>query len=363
MTNYLLFLTMPLIVWVLIVLITKRPVHSSDKMRRNYLFVAGFCLFLMVALRHYSVGSGDGGWYYNNWNYMASGVSLNELGNILAYYDVESGYLFCTWLLAQVFKAPQYVFVFYGLLMSIAVCRFLYKYCSDVVMGLVMFSCLGLWGFMMQGLRQGIAMCICLFAVDYCLQRKFIPFLLVVLLAMLFHASSIVFIVVYFFPLFKMNMKSYVIVSISAIMAVVLADRIFSVVNYIMNDTYEVGSVEDTGGGIVTVLIYLLILICSVFVFKENKIQDNKWIVFFFYMTLCGCVTFCMRYTTNTIVQRVALYFSFGQLTLLPMVVQRMFTKRSQFLAHIIVICLCLGIAIYKSSYTTLVPYLFFWQS
>ena len=128
MTNYLLFLIMPLIVWVLVVLITKQPVNSSDKMKRNYLFVAGFCLLLMVALRHYNVGSGDAEWYYNNWRYMASGVSLSELGNILAYYDMEKGYLVCTWLLAQVFKAPQHIFVFYGLLLSIAVCRFLYKY-------------------------------------------------------------------------------------------------------------------------------------------------------------------------------------------------------------------------------------------
>lgn len=360
MAVYFLFMAMPLIVWLIVSLFYNESVNRSDSVKRKYIYICGALIFLMMALRHYSVGSGDGGWYYRSWSIMSE-LPYSSMRILLSNFDMESGYLFCSWLLAQVFKDPQYIFVFYGLLVAIAVSRFIYLNCEDVVVGMVMFTSLGLWGFMVQGIRQGIAMCICLFAIECCKKRRLVKFLILVSIACLFHASAVVFGVVYCFVFFKMNIKSYALVAVGAVTAMLIIDRLFAIINTIINDAYEVGTIDDTSGGYVTAIIYLLIILLAIIFLKEENL-DSPHIAFFFYMTLCGFITFAMRFSINTIVQRVSYYFMFGQIIMLPAVIKRVFVGNGRVLVTMASVLLCLGITAYKAGYSVLVPYIFFWQ-
>ena len=159
MLIYLLYVSMPVLIWFAFTLFFRRPINSSEMIKKRYVIFCGIALFLIIALRHYGVGSGDGEWYYLNWKFL-SDKSFSEFLNVYGKVDVETGYMFTVWLLSSIFKAPQFLFVFYGLLMAISVSYFIYKNCDDPVLAFVMFNCLGLWGFMVQGIRQGIAMCI-----------------------------------------------------------------------------------------------------------------------------------------------------------------------------------------------------------
>lgn len=356
---YLLFMFMPVIVFMPLLLIYKSSVYSSDKAKRRYLFICGMFLFLMLACKHYSVGSGDGKWYYENWKYMSS-VTFGNLFKVIDSFDMEKGYLLCVWLLSHIFENPQFVFIFYGLLVAVAVCRFLYKNCENVVLGFVMFNCLGLWGFMVQGIRQGIAMCVCLFAIEYCNQRRLIPFILVVSLAMTFHASAISFLVVYIFVSLTMDLKSYILVAIYTVIAVVLMDEIYGLINYVINDSYLIGSTDNTSGGFVSAAIYILILIVAMLFFKGKNFKQKN-IALFFYMTWCGFITFMMRYNINTIIQRISYYYMFGQMIVLPSNIERL-GRKDRALVYLLTINLCFGIAIYKATYSELIPYWFFWQ-
>lgn len=360
MLNYFLFMAMPVLVWLAFSIIYNKPINSSDRLRRRYLIICGFFLFLMVALKHYSVGSGDGEWYYRNWATLGD-MHIRVFENALERYDMETGYLFTIWLLSHVFKDPQFLFITYGLLVSVSVCRFLYKNCDDLVVGLTMFSTLGLWSFMVQGLRQGIAMCICLFAIEFCKKRKFIPFLLTVLLASLFHASAVVFLIVYTFTWFKMNIRGYLSVGVCAVICVASVEFLFEIVDTVLNDTFALGDLGDTEGGVVSALIYVLILLLSLYVYKGEK-PDDPHLSLFFYMLLCSFVTYMMRYTANTISQRISFYFMFSQMAVLPGALKGIRGAGQPF-AKAVVVLLCLGIAAYKATYSDLVPYIFFWQN
>ena len=359
MAIYLLFMFMPVLVYMVILYIYKKTINSSDRLKRIYLFICGMFLFLMLACRHYSVGSGDGVWYYNNWRYMSQ-ISFENLFEVLREFDMEKGYLLCVWILSHIFKNPQYIFVFYGLLVAIAVCRFLYLNCDNVVLGLIMFNCLGLWGFMVQGIRQGIAMCICLLAIEFCIKRKLFQFGLIVVLAALFHASALAFLVLYFFGFLEMNVKSYLLVAVCTLVGMGLIEPIFQIINLVINDSYMLGNTERTRGGFITTVIYLIILIGAV-IFYRKKNQNVRNIELFFFMTWCGFITFIMRYSVNSIVQRISYYFMFGEMIVLPAIIQRLVAKE-RMIIYTLATNLCIGIAIYKSTYTELIPYLFFWQ-
>ena len=361
MVAYWLYITMPIIVWFVLSLFSRKKINEDDKTKRKYLIFCGIFIFLMMALRHYSVGSSDGAWYYSQWQLM-SNLSLKGLFNELKLLDVENGYIATVWILTRIFKNAQFLFVFYGLFVSISVCRFIYKNCEDVVLSIMMFNCLGLWAFMVQGIRQGIAMCICLFAIEYCKSKRLVPFLLLIALAMLYHASAIVFVVAYLFVSAKMNVKWYVVVTVCVAGVMPLIDYVFNFVNRIINDTYAVGDVNSSEGGFATTMAYVLIVVLSV-VFARN-VAKKEYYNFFFYLTLCGMITFLMRYNISVITQRVAYYFMFGQIVALPALTGRIFSNsnRMKALVNMIIVLLCIGIAVYKSSYSVLLPYYFFWQ-
>ena len=362
MVAYWLYIAMPIIVWMIFSLFSKKTVNSDDNLKRKYLIICGIFIFLMIGLRHYGVGSGDGVWYYNQWRVM-SNASFSDLIKELRVLDVEDGYLTSVWIMTRFFKNPQFLFVFYGLLVAISVCRFIYKNCEDVVIATIMFNCLGLWGFMVQGIRQGIAMCICLYAIEHCKQKRFIPFIITIIIAMLFHASAIVLIIAYFFSFLKMNFKWYIATVAGLVVIMPLMDYIFDFINYVINDSYIIGDIEDVSGGFATTIIYILLVAISIVFVRENDLDERHYNLFF-YMTLCGMITFLMRYNLNSITQRVAYYYMFGQLVLLPSLINKIFSNsyRTKALINMLAVLLCVGITIYKSSYSNLLPYYFFWQ-
>jgi len=356
---YLAYMFSPIIVYAVITFLYKKPIGESDSMRHKYLIICGVIIFMMLACRDHTVGSSDATWYFNNWVYLSQ-VPANEFWDVSSRFDMERGYLFSVWLLSHIFNNPQFLFILYGLLVAVSIIRFLYLNCENVVLGVVMFNCLGLWGFMAQGIRQGIAMCICLFALEYCKQRKFIKFILHIALAMLFHASAIAFIVVYFLPRLKMDVKGYFVVGIGAFICALCLDDLFGLFNLVMNDAYTTNDIYSTSGGFVSTLIYCLIIFATLLTYgrkKDNELDERM----FFYMLCCGFLLFVMRYSVNTIAQRVAYYYMFSQIPMLSMVLQK-FNNRDRAISTIIVVCLCLGITIYKASYSVLVPYVLFWQ-
>jgi len=259
---YLAYMFSPIIVYAVITFLYKKPIGESDSMRHKYLIICGVIIFMMLACRDHTVGSSDATWYFNNWVYLSQ-VPANEFWDVSSRFDMERGYLFSVWLLSHIFNNPQFLFILYGLLVAVSIIRFLYLNCENVVLGVVMFNCLGLWGFMAQGIRQGIAMCICLFALEYCKQRKFIKFILHIALAMLFHASAIAFIVVYFLPRLKMDVKGYFVVGIGAFICALCLDDLFGLFNLVMNDAYTTNDIYSTSGGFVSTLIYCLIIFAT----------------------------------------------------------------------------------------------------
>lgn len=352
---YLLFAAFPIAVSFVVNLHYENSIKSNDKAKRTFLFWCGIAMFLIIALRNKEVGSTDSENYFNNWVRM-SNVSFKSVLPIAEETNMDIGYLVYVWISSHVFPNGQFAFVFSGLLFTIAVCRFIYKNSEDVLLSFEMFICLGLYSFMVQGLRQAMAMSICLFAIEFCKKRKFIPFVLVVFFASLFHQSAIVFLIVYFIYGFKINVRTGIVAAIASATLIVLSDPIATLGNRIFEREYE-GEVET--GGFVAVAIYLIILIVAiVFSGKRRKEKDYS---FFFFMTMLGAIFYLMRYTGVQAAERISFYFLFGQLIVLPSVIS-CFDKHVAFIIKCVVMALSFMLFAYRLSGSGLVEYRFFWQ-
>lgn len=345
----------PVIVCTAISLLDPRS-FTSNKKKRTYLIVCGIIMVLMVGLRYKGIGSGDTRFYYDNWEMMAE-LPLSALPRQLLTVDMEYGYQIFVWIFSHIFPCGQWLLILSGIFFSVSICLFIYRNCKNPVVALTVFNCLGLFNFMVQGLRQAIAICICLWALEQCKNKKFIKFILLVVLAASFHASAIVFTIIYILANFKLNFKSLAIFSVSVLIGFLLLPSLFDIVNYFINDDYDMSSAAESGG-VIAILIYITIILFGL-LFRDTS---DKHYPIYIYSLIVAMLAMVLRNSISVIAERISYYFAFGQMVVLSNSINSLQDRRTRSLINTMAVILCFGVAIYKASYSILIPYTFFWQ-
>ncbi len=355
MIPYLVLAAFPIVVALGYDAANKNYINAKPQTKKWFMFACFVALFLMFALRSKYVGSADSYNYYNNWNILSS-ADLGKLLDVIENSKMSWGYLVSVWTISHIFPNPQFVFVFSGFFFSLAVCRFIYKNCEDIVLGVLMYITLGLYIFMAQGLRQSVAMSICLFALEFAKKRKFIPFALLVLLAAQFHVTAIVFFVVYF--IYGLSIKTITVILIGIISAVVLffSERIVNIGNTLFDREYS-GTVSS--GGFVAFAVYFIIIVVALLLGGEKK--NDKNFAFFFYMTVIAAIIFLMRYVGTQAAERISFYFMFAQMPLLCSTLRNLKPSVRQTVT-LVVFALSISLFIYRLNGSDLIPFNFFWQ-
>lgn len=351
-----LYMASPVLICFLLELLSGQSVNQNEKLKTKYLVLVGLAILLMVGLRNPGNGSGDTQVYCNYWR-AAGRVPLSGVLHFFKNNDFEYGFQLTAWILARLFRNQQWMLVLSGAFFAVSVCRFAQKNCGDVVLALTVFNCLGLFNFMVQGMRQAIAMCICLWAVEQCKKKHFLKFFLLVALAATFHASAVVFAAIFLLARLKLNLKSYLLVAVGTVAAALLLSRLFEIVNFFINDHYEMGNGAKEGG-VVAIAIYAAVLIFGLLV--PDK-EDESYPLFV-YMVFVSAAALIMRNTVSTIVERIGSYFAFGEMVVVSNSVCALKSKDTKILLSVLVTLLCLGVAVHKASYSELIPYTFFWQ-
>lgn len=354
MTVYLLYVASPILVAIILNMMTTKPINDTDNWRKTYLIVCGIIMALMIGLRNPSVGSRDTMRYVDIYNSLRN-MSFSDF--LRTDLDLESGYLLTVWLLSHVFHNSQWLLMLSGIFFTVAVCHFAYRNCKNLTLALLVFNSLGLFNFMVQGMRQAIAMCICLWALEQIKEKKNIRFLLLVALASTFHASAIVFVALYPISKLTLSLKGILLFSILALFVVRALPTLFELVNQAINDSYVIGT-GAVSGGVVAIFIYLAIIIFGL-TFIDSS---DPHYPMFIYMAVLGTISMIMRNTVNVIIERIAHYFSFGLMATLANSTHTIRNPNTRILISYLAGLLMLGVAVYKSSYSVLIPYTFFWQ-
>lgn len=123
-------------------------------------------------------------------------------------YRIEPGYSLLNYFVS-LFTGDVHVFMLFVSILSVGLTAILlYKYSPIPWLGMFIFASFGFFGNTLSFLRQSIAISIFLFSVHYLKNKKFLPYLLIILLACTFHKSMIIMIPVYFIAHIKVNWKS-----------------------------------------------------------------------------------------------------------------------------------------------------------
>lgn len=105
----------------------------------------------------------------------------------------EQGYVAVNWVIGQFFESERVLLVFLTIFILIPIVGWIKKESNYPLLSLVMFIGMGMWNASIGIFRQWCAIAILTFSYKYIKARRFIPFLMVVLIAMLFHRTAAIF--------------------------------------------------------------------------------------------------------------------------------------------------------------------------
>ncbi len=158
-----------------------------------FIVIAILPMMSLIAFRGASLGA-DTGQYLNNFIAIRDGV----FESILTNSRMEEGYLYFVKGVTYLTQSPEVFQVIYTSIYAIAIVILMQEFEDNCFDFLFFFGTLGLYMFMFTGVRQCLAMSICIIAYRFAVRRKLIWFIIFVFIASNIHSSAALFLVVYF---------------------------------------------------------------------------------------------------------------------------------------------------------------------
>lgn len=290
--------------------------NASTKQTRNLHFKYIICLILVSLFFsilggiRYDVGTDYMYTYYPNfYKILAGSKEYSEFGFYLINKFIQLFTTDVTWL-----------FILTSFLYSILILNVIIKYSKNYFVSMVVLFLSCIYFFSLNNVRQAIAAAILLNGIPYIIEKKFIKFLILILLASIFHYSCVVLIPVYFFINFKFIKKNYMIIILSIILlSKPLSDLLILILShtkyaYFFNSHYANGKVTY-----VNIIYGAILLLISVVILYKRRLTDN-----FAWLLLCvQFFNFWMYFLSfyipvSEMISRIAYYFWIYQIILIP---------------------------------------------
>lgn len=330
------------------------PKLKTDRQQKiKFYLICGAVILFVLGLRHYSLGSTDTLHYYNAMKRALASRTWDKFYNPDLY---EAGSQLFIFVMSRIFNHPQWLLVISSLVFIVSIFYFVDHNSDDIPLSITLYLTLGLMMFEMQGMRQSIAMSVCLFAYEQAKNKHLVRFIALVLLAITFHQTAIVFLPVYFICRMKFSKKNLMLMCIAAIIVVDNAALIMEIANAYFDRAYT-DAVDQ--GGFVALLIYVIVLVLSLVL--DKQIKNNKLQTPLLYILIIGFVSYILRYFGARAAERISFYFVFSQLALLPNAI-RTIVKDERFMMRSAIIVLAIALMAYRLYGSEFVPYMFFWE-
>lgn len=343
-------------IWLIISIIAssifiKINVRNKEKQESIILFCGMIMLFLILALKKETVGVDITGYR------VQYELSRKISWKVWDYVYFENGYI----VLQKVFSKIGISFQVFTMILYAFFCSILYffvkKYSKNVTISLLIFICYQFFVFSISGLRQTVAMGICLiaFMIDY-EKKKTLKAIGLIILAMQIHSSAVVFLIVPIVMRLEKKRVDIYIWNILVLMCILGRKYFWKIISYFYGLDVETAVL---GGNMLLVLgIAIFAIFTYYFSYKSNAPLDNTYIRIAFlsvisYFVLCG----------STLL-RASMYFNLFYIVLIPHFIEK-YRTRDRMLLNILMTTFLI-ILFYKETLSInqleICPYKFFWQ-
>ncbi len=331
--------------------LNKLSEEKKKKFKIGMVVVAILPMFLLFVLRYKYIGADTIG-YVRFFQKEIRKYSWAQL------FDVESmrfeiGFRVYTKIISLFSSSYTFYFLINALVIFGILMRFSFKYTQNPFVFFFLFITLGTYAFFETGLRQALAMVLCLLAVDFVKDKKPIRFIFLVVLAYFFHKSALVFLLIY--PLCAIKKYDWAIFVYVILAAVFVLG--FTAFQDLFNQLlgYEYG-VEETGnGGIFMLFIFVIFAFC--FFMTYDKKGEKKTENVILHLSFLTVIFWLLRLVSRT-AERISYYYIFGLYIYFSQAIKYDKDRLSSFLKWLLILA-CLVLFIYRNIGTN---YQFIWQ-
>jgi len=326
-------------IFLLIIFIILAISFSRDPKSKaaNLFFILSLCLlFVFTVLRNEKIGADTKTYYMGFIDIYNKGIE----SSFPYIFNWEIGYILYNKLITF-FSHSYYAFtISVSFPIYISLYFFIKKYSPNPFVSLMVFICMGFYQQSMFVIRQWLAITVCLFSTKYVINRSFWKFVILMVLAFLFHRTALIFVPLYFVYGFTINEKTLLFYFAASILIAALGSFIIVLFSPIVRSEYEIGF---NGGIPMYVAIILTLFLFYYFVFIRDGGHSNK--------LLCSMMIMAMLvqplafYLSN--IARVTEYFSISMIIICPILIKgdkEQVANKSRFLPSFIMLVLVLGI-------------------
>lgn len=314
-------------------------VKNKDKREKLFINISFIVLIFVLSTRTpYSD-------MHNYINYFHS-INNMSLSNFMS-FDLELLYKVLNLIIGKIWLNDRFFITIVSIITCIGPYFFIKKRSKNYLLSILLFISIGTFRLQFYIIRQSIALTFLLLGLNYIDDKKTIKFLLMVIVASLFHQSALIFVLIYLLNKFKGKTK--VIISIALVFATfLLKDQLYSLIGYSSYNNYMLSSIEGEGYGLFA--LYVLIIAFSLF-FKPKKKEENA--------DLCVSMSFMalilqVMSTRISILSRIVYYFSNGLIIYPVDVIESFDNKRNKMILSMI---MCAMILIYLAVFGKIIGY------
>lgn len=311
------------------------PVHRNDG-RSIGLFWAVVSFSLLIFFVGMRSGFGDTPAYISGFN--AFSLDTNPLEIFKGDSD-QKGYDLLLFIFKKYISSDYTVFFMaLAIFQGLAIVKLYYKFSCNFLMSAFLFMASTAFTWMMNGLRQFLAVCIILFFFDYIVDRKFWKFLIVLLVAFSVHESAIVWLPVYFIVAFEpWSFKIWACVAATLVLVFVLDqytaffdDTALEDMEY-MSTMLNYGNGQDDGVNPIRVVIAAVPAVLAFLCRKQIKEINDPLINICINLSVVGVGIYVVGVVTSGImVGRIPIYFTLLNYVLLPWLIEKVLTGKTK---------------------------------
>lgn len=248
--------------------------------KKNTIALTFFFLFLtiLVAFRHESVGNDTRNYilFFNQYTQMSWSEILKGALNF-GKEALEFGFLLFNKIISLFSQESRFYITVTAIIVSAMIYPTYKRLCIDPSLTIVLFCTMSTFVMMFSGIRQMLAIGLGLIAYEFTRNKKPIPFILSVLLAITLHTSA--FMLIFMYPLYhvKITKKWLYFVVPGLLIVFIFNEQFFSTLTYIIEKytKYE-GSITQTGA--YTMLLLFTIFAVFAFIIPDEQRIDKETI-------------------------------------------------------------------------------------
>lgn len=342
-----------------IVLKRSETISGVEVERYSVLFAVVLIMPLVIFAGLRTKAFGDTAAYIQSYNSLPTDFS--ELQNKLSSNVKDAGFVVLSFVLKNIFgdSVKLYLLTF-SFIQGIIISLFYRKYSTSFIFSVFLFvASTDYIAWMFNGVRQFLAVTIIIAATPFLIRKKYVPYILVVLLAATMHQSALLVIPIAFIVQGKVwNKKTLLFVAL-VLLSIVFLNEFTSLLNDSLQNTQyanvvnDYKEISDDGTNPLRVIFYSLPTIVSFFARKTINQANNKIINICVNMSIVSSALYLVSmFTSGIYIGRLPIYFSLFNYILIPWEIKHLVSDKYRNLVKVAVIVIYLLFFYYQMHFS-----------